>query len=259
MNATKKVLKKVVEQEQKRVILVTISEDGNIRVQGDHISFNNLEQDDQTKEALKRILTDIPEESETSYNFGGDLFFVENSEIEFPKMFAKIEGNSWKGAKIDKTLSKYFSLLGYGLNNVRTYGKEIDKPVWWPRKPRWANFINPSKTSKKDCTLLIKCLLEHYGIDPAIHYVDYPDEEEGSSTDSSFDDPEDDGRDGVDDPNTSVPQEVADDNIDLNNSIPHDVADADTLDEEYESYQADQDENRRNYVRLPRSSKRRKH
>ena len=72
MNATKKVLKKVVEQEQKRVILVTISEDGNIRVQGDHISFNNLEQDDQTKEALKRILTDIPEESETSYNFGRD-------------------------------------------------------------------------------------------------------------------------------------------------------------------------------------------
>ena len=69
MNATKKVLKKVVVQEQKRVILVTISEDGKIQMQGDHISFNNLEQDEATKEALKRILTDIPEESETSYNF----------------------------------------------------------------------------------------------------------------------------------------------------------------------------------------------
>ena len=52
----------------------------------------NLEEDEDTQEALKRILTTIPEESDTSYNFGGHLTYAENSELEFPKMFVSRYG-----------------------------------------------------------------------------------------------------------------------------------------------------------------------
>ena len=39
MNATKKSLKKFVDKEQKRVIMVTVGEDGKLQIKGDHISF----------------------------------------------------------------------------------------------------------------------------------------------------------------------------------------------------------------------------
>ena len=103
MNTTKKALKNFVDKEQKRVIMVTITEDGKLELKGDHISFTNLEEDEGTQEALKRILTEIPEESETSYNFGGQLSFAENSEIVFPKMFAKIDNKNWKGGMIQSS------------------------------------------------------------------------------------------------------------------------------------------------------------
>ena len=57
MNTTKKALKNFVDKEQKRVIMVTITEDGKLELKGDHISFTNLEEDEGTQEALKKILT----------------------------------------------------------------------------------------------------------------------------------------------------------------------------------------------------------
>ena len=46
------------------------------------------------------------------------------------------------------------------------------------------DFINPSKVSNNDCTYIIKLMLEHYGIDPEIHYVNFPDEESEESNES---------------------------------------------------------------------------
>ena len=75
-------------------------------------------------------------------------------------MFAKLGGRKWKGGEIPKTLSKYFALLDFGCNAPKTYGKAEDKPVWWPKNPKWKNFRNPSKASKEECTLLITLFLE---------------------------------------------------------------------------------------------------
>ena len=110
-------------------------------------------------------------------------------------MFAKMGGNKWKGGEITKTLSKYISLLGFGKNSTKVYGKAEDKPAWWPKIPKWKEFRAPSKASKDECTLLIKLLLEHYSLDPSIYYMNYPDEEmeDGSSesSDSSQEEDED--------------------------------------------------------------------
>ena len=35
----------------------------------------------------------------------------------------------------------------------------------------------PEALKRHSTSLLIKCLLEYFAIDPAVHYVDYPDEE----------------------------------------------------------------------------------
>ena len=46
-------------------------------------------------------------------------------------------------------------------------------------------FHKSIKVSNNDCTYIIKLLLEHYGIDPEIHYVNFPDEESEESSESS--------------------------------------------------------------------------
>ena len=140
------------------------------------------------KEGLKQILNEMPEEDDASYNFGGSvLTYTESQHLEFPKMFAKLGGRNWKGGEIAKIFSRYFALLDFGQNATKTYGKAEDKPVWWPRRPKWKKFKSPSKASKEECTLLIQLLLEHFGIDANTYYVNYPDEEgdNDSSSDSS--------------------------------------------------------------------------
>ena len=185
MQSVKKAVKSVVDKEQKRILVVSLVHDGELVVKGDNISYSLLADDEATKTALKRMLNEDPEESETSYNFGQQLSYVESQNLEFQKMFAKIGGKNWKDADVAKTLSQYMSILDFGLNSPKTYGKKEDKPVWWPKKPKWKNFRNPSKVSKDECTAIIKLLLEHYGIYPEIHYVNFPDEESEESSDSS--------------------------------------------------------------------------
>ena len=58
---------------------------------------------------------------------------------------------------------------------------------------------NTSKASKEDCTLLITLLLEHYGIDPKLHYSNYPEEENESSSESSYEEEEELDEDGEED------------------------------------------------------------
>ena len=70
------------------------------------------------------------------------------------------------------------------MNAKKTYGNAEDKPDWWPKKIKWKYFKSPSKANKEESTLLIHCLIEHYGIDANIHYVNYP-EEDGEETSES--------------------------------------------------------------------------
>ena len=44
--------------------------------------------------------------------------------------------------------------------SILPFGKAEDKPAWWPKKPKWKKFRNPSKASKEECTLLITLFLE---------------------------------------------------------------------------------------------------
>lgn len=195
MQAVKKAVRGVIEKEQQRILVLTLSHDGEVIVQGDNFSFSNLEDDATAMDRIKLLLSRKPDDGETSYNFGNKLSYVENQILDFPKMFAKVEGKKWKGGGISKTLSGYLALLNFGLNAKKAYGNIDDKPAWWPRRPKWKNFKNPSKASKDECTLLIRCLLRHYSIDPNMHYVGYPDEElEQSSSDSSDSDDDDDGQ-----------------------------------------------------------------
>ena len=185
MQSVKKAITNLVEKEQKRVILVTLAHDGELCIKGDNLSFTNLGEDDEAKEALKRILKHEEDNSETSYNFGQQISYMESQNFDFPKMFAKIGKRNWKGGEIAKVLGKYFALLGFGLNAKKSYGNAADKPAWWPKGIKWKHFKSPSKACKEENTLLIRCLLEHYGIDAIIHYVHYPEEEVEETSESS--------------------------------------------------------------------------
>ena len=100
MEAVKKALRNVIDREQKRSLLVTLSHDQELIIKGDNVSVSNLEENETMKNALKTILTEMTEEDETSYNFGGQLTFAETDILDFPKLFAKIGGKKWKGGEI---------------------------------------------------------------------------------------------------------------------------------------------------------------
>ena len=90
-----------------------------------------------------------------------------------------------EGWEITKTWSEYLRILRFGRNAAKAYGRTEDKPSWWPKKPKWINFRCPSKSSKEECTKLIRRLLQGHSIDPETYYVDYPNEEDESSDSSS--------------------------------------------------------------------------
>ena len=81
---------------------------------------------------FKTLLSEKPDKEDDSYNFDGRLFFKEGPKSEFPKLFAKIDGKRWKGSDIPKAISAHMKVLGFGLNSPSSYGKEEDKPEWWP-------------------------------------------------------------------------------------------------------------------------------
>ena len=175
MQSVKSSVKSVVEKHQKRILVLSVDHDGELVYKGDNISFANLAEDSNAQNTMKRILSEVLSESETSYNFiNGELAYAETTNLELPKMLAKIGGKRWKGAMIAKTLSTYMTLLGFGLNSKLAYGNKEDKPAWWPRRPKWKHFRGPSRASKEETTILIRLLLEHYNVDPDIHYVGYP-------------------------------------------------------------------------------------
>ena len=86
MEAVKKALRNVIDREQKRSLLVTLSHDQELIIKGDNVSVSNLEENETMKNALKTILTEMTEEDETSYNFGGQLTFAETDILDFPKL-----------------------------------------------------------------------------------------------------------------------------------------------------------------------------
>ena len=100
---------------------------------------------------------------------------------------------------VAKTLSTYMTLLGFGLNSKLAYGNKEDKPAWWPRRPKWKYFRGPSRASKEETTTLIRLLLEHYNVNPDIHYVGYPEEEHDSSSEESSEERSDDDDDAQND------------------------------------------------------------
>ena len=59
----------------------------------------------------------------------------------------------------------------------------------WPKKPKWKKLRCPSKSSKEECTKLIRGLLENHDIDADKFYIGFPEEEnqEDTSSDSSSD------------------------------------------------------------------------
>ena len=165
--------------------MLTINHNDELVVNGDNLSCDSLGTSDALKQVLKTVLKEEPDEEDASYNFDNRLVFKEDAKADFPKLFAKIGGKRWKGGDIAKTLSEYLKILGFGRNAPKAYGKDEDKPSWWPKKPTWKDFRCPSKSSKEECTKLITRLLKSYTIDPYIYYVDYPNEEDDSSSDSS--------------------------------------------------------------------------
>ena len=186
MQSIKKAISSLIEQEQKRVLLLTLNHDDELVVNGDNVSFAQLEESDVLRQALKTVLKDEPEEDDASYHFDDRLVFREDQKTEFPKLFAKIGGKRWRRADISKALSGYMKILGFGLNAPKAYGREADKPEWWPKKPKWKNFRCPSKSSKDECTKLIRRLLQSNGLEADNYYVNFPDEEEQeTSSDSS--------------------------------------------------------------------------
>ena len=119
---------------------------------------------------------------------------------------------------------------------MKMYGKNSDTPAWRRRKPRWSTFVSPSKAAKSECTLLIKCLLQHFGIDPAVHYIDYPDEEESEESSNSSLDPADE--------DIHVGDGEPADNSAINNSLPHDAAEDnyEEMEDKFQRYEKEQEQ-----------------
>ena len=128
----------------------------------------------------------------------------------FQKCLQKLEKETGK-VEIAKVLGKYFALLGFGLNAKKSYGNAADKPAWWPKGIKWKHFKSPSKACKEENTLLIRCLLEHYGIDANIHYVHYPEEEGEETSESSESD--DGGWEGCENPDEKDSSREEDENL----------------------------------------------
>ena len=63
--------------------------DGELSVKGDNMSFANLEEDDVTMNALKRILSQEPDNSAMSYNFGQQIAFMEIKTLIFQRCLQK--------------------------------------------------------------------------------------------------------------------------------------------------------------------------
>ena len=221
MQSTKKAIKSLIDKEQKRVLLLTINHNDELVVNGDNLSCDSLENSDVLKQALRTVLKEEPEDEDASYNFDNRLVFKEDPKTDFPKLFAKIGGRRWKGGEIAKTLSEYLKILGFGRNAAKAYGRDEDKPSWWPKKPKWNNFWCPSKSSKEECTKLIRRLLSSHSIDPETYYIDYPNEENDSSSDSSS---SEESVDGVDHNNSNIDYE--DEDVDVDN-VPEDSLDND--------------------------------
>ena len=56
MQAVKKAVKSVIEREQRRVLVVTLSHDDGLVLKGDNVSIGYVENNDSAKEALKAVL-----------------------------------------------------------------------------------------------------------------------------------------------------------------------------------------------------------
>ena len=100
MQSTKRAVKNLIDEEQKRVLLLTINHDDKVVINGDNILCANLESSDRLISVLKRVLKAVPEKDDDSYNFDERIFFHEDPKAEFPKLFAKIGGKKWKKQKL---------------------------------------------------------------------------------------------------------------------------------------------------------------
>ena len=90
-------MQSVVEKHQKRILVLSVDHDGELVYKGDNISFANLAEDANAQNTTKRILSEVLSESETSYNFiNGELAYAETTNLELPKMLAKIGGRGGK-------------------------------------------------------------------------------------------------------------------------------------------------------------------
>ena len=225
MQSVKKGLKNFVDKEQKRVIVLTLNHDDELIINGDNVSCEKLEKSQVLKKALETLLAGESEEDDASYNFDGRLVFKEDPKADFPKLFAKIGGKKWKGGEIPKALSCYMKILGFGLNAPKAYGRIEDKPDWWPKKPKWKDFRNPSKASKEDCTKVIRKLLAHHGINAEEYYVDFPNEdmESSDSSDSSESMDENDNNEGEDFGRINLSEDIEDPN-----AVDRDLQEADS-------------------------------
>ena len=103
--------------------------------------------------------------------------------------------------------------------------------------------------NKTECTYIIKQLLEYYGIDPAIHYVNYPEEEFSEFTSDTFN--------SSADPLETDDENEADGNVDLNTCFPRQHDEVKDIEDEFRRFEEEQP--MRNYVLLSRSAKKRKH
>ena len=56
MQAVNKVIKNVINREQKRVLVIALSHDGEIMLKGDNLSVSTVENNENVKEMLKSVL-----------------------------------------------------------------------------------------------------------------------------------------------------------------------------------------------------------
>ena len=91
MQSVKSSVKSVVEKHQKRILVLSINHDRELVYKGDNVSFANLEENVNAQNTMKRILSGVLSESETSYNLTNrELACTETANLEWLKMIAKI-------------------------------------------------------------------------------------------------------------------------------------------------------------------------
>ena len=90
----------------------------------------------------------------------------------FPPFPKKFNGKGWTTKVGQRVLQTYMKILGFGKYGEKTYGRQSDKPSFWPDEISWIDFKYPSYARIRDINLILENFCAEFHIDINTHHDD---------------------------------------------------------------------------------------